>query len=208
MNIQRIFINLFYFCWATWSLNAMTDNARVDNTFEHQRISYDEFLNSCGVNSCYIVSRMLNKEVDYSYIHKKLLPIKNSKVSIAQLEQILGEYKIRTNTLKLRPTQLYENPNCLFIMYTRPPKDSEIGHFSVVRVIDENRIQIIDPPYPSKILKKTDWGANDKIIFTAVGDNFKTPSKFTLLNIVTLVMIIVGITLIAYEKFSKYKRPK
>ena len=93
-------------------------------------------------------------------------------------------------------------------MYTPPPENSDIGHFSVVRVIDENNVQIIDPPYPPKILKKSDWGSNDKIIFTAVGDNFKPPSKFTQLNIASLIMIIGGISLLAYGKFSKCKHSK
>ena len=142
--------------------------------------------NSCGINSTFIVMHFLNKSLNYESLKRELVPEKDSKVSIADLERVLGEYEIKTYTLK----------------------NSDIGHFSVVRVIDENNVQIIDPPYPPKNLKKSDWGSNDKIIFTAVGDNFKPPSKFTQLNIASLIMIIGGISLLAYGKFSKCKPSK
>lgn len=171
-------------------------------------IPIDQVRNLCGVNSIYIILKILYIEPSYYVLRNKMLPEKDSRVSIADLERVLGEYKLTTHTLKMRPLQLYENPDCLFIMYTPPPENSDIGHFSVVRVIDENNVQIIDPPYPPKILKKSDWGSNDKIIFTAVGDNFKPPSKFTQLNIASLIMIIGGISLLAYGKFSKCKPSK
>ena len=171
-------------------------------------IAIEKIKDSCGVNSSYIILNLLNKNPDYPNLYKRLLPTENSKVSIADLERVLSEYNIKVHTLRLRPSQLYDNPNCLFIMYTPPPEGMDIGHFSVIRVIDEENVQIIDPPYPPRILKKSDWVSNDKIIFTAVGDNFKPPSKFTQLNIASLIMIIGGISLLAYGKFSKCKPSK
>lgn len=171
-------------------------------------IPIDQVRNLCGVNSIYIILKILYIEPSYYVLRNKMLPEKDSRVSIADLERVLGEYEIKTHTLKLRPLQLYDNPNCLFIMYTPPPENSDIGHFSVVRVIDENNVQIIDPPYSPKILKKSDWTSNDKIIFVAVGDNFKSPSKFTSLNITAVIMIFGVILLLVYKKSSTYKISK
>lgn len=171
-------------------------------------IAIEKIKESCGVNSGFIILNFLNKNPNYSNLYKKLVPNEDSKVSIADLERVLCEYNIKTHTLKLRPSQLYENPNCLFIMYTPPPKGMDIGHFSVVRAIDENNLQLIDPPYPSKILKKSDWVSNDKIIFTAIGDNFISPSKFTPLNIAAALLIFFGAVLLAYGKFSNRKLNK
>ena len=162
----------------------------------------------CGVNSTFIVLDFLSNKVDYLTLYKKLTSEKNSSVNISDIRRVLSEYNIETHIFMLRPSQLYDNPNCLFIMYTPPPEGMDIGHFSVIRVIDEENVQIIDPPYPPRILKKSDWVSNDKIIFTAVGDNFKPPSKFTQLNIASLIMIIGGISLLAYGKFSKCKPSK
>lgn len=203
MKSLELFIFIFGICIAYFSY------ANNINEGEHTRyIEVREITNLCGVNCVYIVQKIYNIGLKYSDIYRALMPTYTSKVSIADIERVLNEHKIKTHTLKLRPLQLYDNPNCLFIMYTPPPDNSDIGHFSVVRVIDENNVQIIDPPYPPKILKKSDWGSNDKIIFTAVGDNFKPPSKFTQLNIASLIMIIGGISLLAYGKFSKCKPSK
>lgn len=197
-----------FFFLKAYSLEKIRDTPVALNDINLYKIAIDDMKNSCGINSTFIVMHFLNKSLNYESLKGELVPEKDSKVSIADLERVLGEYEIKTHTLKLRPLQLYDNPNCLFIMYTPPPENSDIGHFSVVRVIDENNVQIIDPPYPPKILKKSDWGSNDKIIFTAVGDNFKPPSKFTQLNIASLIMIIGGISLLAYGKFSKCKPSK
>lgn len=126
-------------------------------------IAIEKIKESCGVNSSYIILNLLNKNPNYSNLYRKLVTTEDSKVSIADLERVLNEYKIETHTLKLRPLQLYNNPNCLFIMYTPPPEGKSIGHFNVVRVIDEENIQVIDPPYSPRIIKKSDWISNDKI---------------------------------------------
>lgn len=170
-------------------------------------IAIEKIKDSCGVNSSYIILNLLNKNPDYPNLYKRLLPTENSKVSIADLERVLSEYNIKVHTLRLRPSQLYDNPNCLFIMYTPPPEGMDIGHFSVIRVIDEENVQIIDPPYPPRILKKSDWVSNDKIIFIAVGDNFNPPFEFDILKILPILMIISGVLIILYDKFFKLKTP-
>lgn len=197
-----------FFFLKAYPLEKIRDTPVALNDINLYKIAIDDMKNSCGINSTFIVMHFLNKSLNYESLKRELVPEKDSKVSIADLERVLGEYEIKTHTLKLRPLQLYDNPNCLFIMYTPPPENSDIGHFSVVRVIDENNVQIIDPPYPPKILKKSDWGSNDKIIFTAVGDNFKPPSKLTPLNIIAVIMILGGISLLVYKKCSTYKISK
>lgn len=197
-----------FFFLKAYPLEKIRDTPVALNDINLYKIAIDDMKNSCGINSTFIVMHFLNKSLNYESLKRELVPEKDSKVSIADLERVLGEYEIKTHTLKLRPLQLYDNPNCLFIMYTPPPEGMDIGHFSVIRVIDEENVQIIDPPYPPRILKKSDWVSNDKIIFTAVGDNFKPPSKFTQLNIASLIMIIGGISLLAYGKFSKCKPSK
>lgn len=159
----------------------------------------------CGVNSTFIVLDFLSNKIDYLILYKKLTSEKNSSVSISDIRRVLSEYNIKTHILMLRPSQLYDNPNCLFIMYTPPPEGMEIGHFSVIRVIDKENVQIIDPPYPPRILKKSDWVSNDKIIFTAVGNNFNPPFEFDVLKILSILMIISGVIIILYGKFSKSK---
>ena len=77
-------------------------------------IPIDQVRNLCGVNSIYIILKILYIEPAYYVLRNKMLPKKDSRVSIADLERVLGEYKITTHTLKMRPLQLYENPNCLF----------------------------------------------------------------------------------------------
>mgnify|MGYP004461715793 FL=1 len=201
-SLER-FIFIFGICIAYFSY------ANNINEGEHTRyIEVREITNLCGVNCVYIVQKIYNIGLKYSDIYRSLMPTYTSKVSIADIERVLNEHKIKNHTLKLRPSQLYDNPYCLFIMYTLPPKNSDIGHFSVARVIDENRVQIIDAPLPPKILKKSDWTSNDKIIFIAVGDNFKPPSKLTPLNIIAVIMILGGISLLVYKKCSTYKISK
>lgn len=203
MKSLELFIFIFGICIAYFSY------ANNINEREHTRyIEVREITNLCGVNCVYIVQKIYNIGLKYSDIYRALMPTYTSKVSIADIERVLNEHKIKNHTLKLRPSQLYDNPYCLFIMYTLPPKNSDIGHFSVARVIDENRVQIIDAPLPPKILKKSDWTSNDKIIFIAVGDNFKPPSKLTPLNIIAVIMILGGISLLVYKKCSTYKISK
>ena len=161
----------------------------------------------CGVNSTFIVLDFLSNKIDYLTLYKKLTSEKNSSVSISDIRRALSEYSIETHMFMLRPSQLYDNPSCLFIMYTPPPEGMEIGHFSVIRVIDEENVQIIDPPYPPRILKKSDWVSNDKIIFIAAGDNFNPPFEVDILKILSILMIISGVLIILYDKFFKLKTP-
>lgn len=112
-------------------------------------------------NSAYFILCFLKETPNYLDLKKELATKDNSQVSITDLENIFRKYKIKTRTLELYPSQLYDNPNCLFIMYTPPPEGMDIGHFSVIRVIDEENVQIIDPPYPPRILKKSDWVSNE-----------------------------------------------
>lgn len=161
----------------------------------------------CGVNSTFIVLDFLSNKIDYLTLYKKLTSEKNSSVSISDIRRALSEYSIETHMFMLRPSQLYDNPSCLFIMYTPPPEGMGIGHFSVIRVIDEENVQIIDPPYPPRILKKSDWVSNDKIIFIAAGDNFNPPFEVDILKILSILMIISGVLIILYDKFFKLKTP-
>ena len=73
-------------------------------------IAIEKIKDSCGVNSSYIILNLLNKNPDYPNLYKRLLPTENSKVSIADLERVLSEYNIKVHTLRLRPSQLYDNP--------------------------------------------------------------------------------------------------
>ena len=196
-----------FFFLKAYSLEKIRDTPVALNDINLYKIAIDDMKNSCGINSTFIVMHFLNKSLNYESLKRELVPEKDSKVSIADLERVLGEYEIKTHTLKLRPLQLYDNPNCLFIMYTPPPEGMDIGHFSVIRVIDEENVQIIDPPYPPRILKKSDWVSNDKIIFIAVGDNFNPPFEFDILKILPILMIISGVLIILYDKFFKLKTP-
>lgn len=201
--------SLGFFIFVFWMCLAYASYANIiDERESTTHIEVREITNLCGVNCIYIVQKIHNIGLKYSDIYKSLMPKYTSKVSIADIERVLNKHKIKNCTIKLHPLQLYDNTNCLFIMYTPPSKRMDIGHFNVVRVIDENRVQVIDPPLPSKILKKSDWISKDKIIFIAVGDNFKPPSKFTPLNIVAAIMIFGGISLLIYRKCSKYKTSK
>lgn len=152
-----------------------------------------------------IVSHAKESKISSSEKNHILMISHNAQTGIA-IEKIKESCGVNSGFIILN--FLNKNPNCLFIMYTPPPKGMDIGHFSVVRAIDENNLQLIDPPYPSKILKKSDWVSNDKIIFTAIGDNFISPSKFTPLNIAAALLIFFGAVLLAYGKFSNRKLNK
>ena len=165
----------------------------------------NEIKNLCGVNSVFIVTHLLNIKQKYIDVYDDLINNKYAKVSVIDIEKTLKKYNVKTTTLKLRPSQLYNYNNGLFIMYTPPAKGFDIGHFSVLRVIDKNKVQIIDPPYTPRILKKSNWINDDKIIFIAIGDNFKPFSKITPLDITSITLIFAGIALIAHGKYSKHK---
>lgn len=185
----------------------LSQESYANETTNSYKIAVEDIRNSCGINSAYFILCFLKETPNYLDLKKELATKDNSQVSITDLENIFRKYKIKTKTLELYPSQLYDNPNCLFIMYTPPPEGMDIGHFSVIRVIDEENVQIIDPPYPPRILKKSDWVSNDKIIFIAVGDNFNPPFEFDILKILPILMIISGVLIILYDKFFKLKTP-
>ena len=185
----------------------LSQESYANETTNSYKIAVEDIRNSCGINSAYFILYFLKETPNYLDLKKELATKDNSQVSITDLENIFRKYKIKTRTLELYPSQLYDNPNCLFIMYTPPPEGMDIGHFSVIRVIDEENVQIIDPPYPPRILKKSDWVSNDKIIFIAVGDNFNPPFEFDILKILPILMIISGVLIILYDKFFKLKTP-
>ncbi len=199
--IISIFTYIFIFVIPSYATREEANMIQSNNYIETSEIK-----RLCGVNSVYIVSALYGFPHKYSDVYRRLSPKEDLKSSIADLERVLNEYKIETHTLKLRPLQLYNNPNCLFIMYTPPPEGKSIGHFNVVRVIDEENIQVIDPPYSPRIIKKSDWISNDKIIFIAIGDNFNPPIEFGILKIISILMIISGFLMILYIKFSKPKK--
>ena len=185
----------------------LSQESYANETTNSYKIAVEDIRNSCVINSAYFILCFLKETPNYLDLKKELATKDNSQVSITDLENIFRKYKIKTKTLELYPSQLYDNPNCLFIMYTPPPEGMDIGHFSVIRVIDEENVQIIDPPYPPRILKKSDWVSNDKIIFIAVGDNFNPPFEFDILKILPILMIISGVLIILYDKFFKLKTP-
>ena len=112
MKSLELFIFIFGICIAYFSY------ANNINEGEHTRyIEVREITNLCGVNCVYIVQKIYNIGLKYSDIYRALMPTYTSKVSIADIERVLNEHKIKNHTLKLRPSQLYDNPYCLFIMY-------------------------------------------------------------------------------------------
>ena len=44
--------------------------------------------NSCGINSTFIAMHFLNKSLNYESLKRELVPEKDSKVSIADLERV------------------------------------------------------------------------------------------------------------------------
>ena len=92
-----------FFFLKAYSLEKIRDTPVALNDINLYKIAIDDMKNSCGINSTFIVMHFLNKSLNYESLKRELVPEKDSKVSIADLERVLGEYEIKTHTLKLRP---------------------------------------------------------------------------------------------------------
>lgn len=184
----------------------LVPNLAISFDNSEQWLDVDDVKYYCGVNSTFLVMRMLGGYPNYTELKKRLLPKKDSKVSIADLEKVLGEYKIKTLTLALRPSQLYNNPNCLFIMYTPPPVGGDMGHFNVIHVIDNETVKIIDPPFPTTLFRRSDWASDNRIIFIAVGNLPKSIMELNILRTFFVFLVLFGVIILVYNRISKYNK--
>ena len=122
----------------------------------------------CGVNSVYMALRLLDKTPDYADICKKLVPRKDSKVSVADIERILGQYGVDSRTFRVAASNLRDYVGGVFIVYTPPSKNNGMGHFHVARILEEG-VQIIDPPNPPAIAGKVRADDGERIVVIGVG---------------------------------------
>jgi hypothetical protein len=132
----------------------------ISNKF-NQNYNYNSL---CGINSIYIVNKLFDKNTAYSKILNSYRNIPRRGLNVSQLEAGLLVSGLYYLSLKFPKEKLVAIPNSLMIVHSHSG-NSAFGHYYVLRVLSDERIQIIDPPHIPKIIKLDE--ISDEEILTA-----------------------------------------
>lgn len=120
-------------------------------------VAADDMTRLCAVNTAYLALKMNGSARRYLDIYRALYPEETSRVSVDALRGYLESNGMPASFVRMSFEEMSERDGEFFIIYTPPPADSDIGHFSIARVFS-GKVQIVDPPYASAFLdfEKTD----------------------------------------------------
>ncbi|WP_197996077.1 cysteine peptidase family C39 domain-containing protein [Gimesia panareensis] len=113
---------------------------RVSQESHHKEPSRDYF---CGVNSLYILLRLLDKEVSYESV-LSVIPPDPQGHSILQLHEAAACFDQDSVICQSTLTRLRKTKTPVIILF-KPRKQQQIGHFVVMTHYADRRYHTIDP---------------------------------------------------------------
>jgi hypothetical protein len=157
----------------------------------------------CGVRALYLALNFLHeKDVDYEELLKQFPLAKTEGTSLEKLAEFLQAKNYAYKYARIDKTILNSlNENAVVFVLTRT---SDIPHIHLLRKLDEERFQIIDPPniHSEREIEKI----GDKVLDCLIVAKFENdlPSRrITLWNIISVVAFFVAIGLILYSLLKR-----
>jgi len=114
-----------------------------------------DFDMACGVNASYIALALKDRTVSYATLLQELNPSKDMGVSMLQIKKILEKHGIVCSAELRTEQEVRDCPNPQIMMTTSfdQSKRGEVYHYIVCVGLGSRGIQIIDAPFPPKIIE-------------------------------------------------------
>lgn len=110
-----------------------------------ERISLEEFKESCGQHSAYLAARLCGKSLEWEMVRRELPITRGKGVSLAELRSFFDRIGLQTKLAWVKDEDIIKSNKCVFIVH-EPAVDGGLSHFFVARAIRSGTVQKLDFP--------------------------------------------------------------
>lgn len=145
----------------------------------------------CGANSIFITRRLIGENPDYVEIYDSLLSSDGKHISLADLAAYLSKHRIENTLVRLSPYEMSSYDGAIFIVYKPPPKNSDIGHFFVIKANGREAL-IFDPPKRTVRIANEKLEKSDRFNAVIIAKDPPFPARFYIISGIGLAFICAG----------------